>query len=370
MHVPRILQVGIYKSTIRLKEPFIISLGKLEFAENIIVEIHDSSGRKGFGEGSPFRTIHGETIETCFTVGLELAKILNGKNPLQIDECSVLMDRYIFGNTTIKSAFNIALHDLAAQHAGMPLYKFLGGKENKTLFTDYTVSLGPPEKMCDDAEKILKSGFPVIKVKLGENKESDIVRIKSIREKVGLNIPIRIDANQGWDSTDVLAILKELKPFNIQHCEEPISRNNYMHLAEIRRQSPIPIMADESCLDHHDAEKLISMKACDSFNVKLGKSSGISNAIKIIKLAETHNMPLQIGGFLESRLGFTAAAHVALCCHDTPFIDFDTPLMFSEDFVRGGMRYGSGGSITVAESTGLGAHYDEKYLRTLEGITI
>jgi len=367
MQSPQILQVGIFKSSIRLKEPFIISLGKLEFAENIIVEIQDSSGRKGYGEGSPFRTIHGETNDTCFSVGIELSKLLKGKNPLQINECSALMDSYIFGNTTIKSAFNIALHDLAAQHAGLPLYKFLGASENKVLFTDYTVSLGDTEKMVSDAEKIMNAGFPVIKVKLGESLENDFARVKAIREKVGIEIPIRIDANQGWSFSDALEILKKLAPFNIQHCEEPISRKDYLLLADLRSQSPIPIMCDESCLDHHDAEKLVSLKSCDSFNVKLGKSSGISNALKIIKVAESNNMPLQIGGFLESRLGFTAAAHVALACKQTPFIDFDTPLMFSEDFVGGGIQYGTHGQLTVPDRPGLGAYLDEKYLRTLEG---
>lgn len=370
MQEPSIIQIGIYKSFIRLKEPFIISLGQFDCAENIIVEIQDSSGRKGYGEGSPFRSIHGETANTCFTVGIELAKLLKGKNNLKITECSELMDRYIVGNTSIKSAFNIALHDLAAQHAAIPLYAFLGGKKNKILFTDYTVSLASKEKMSADAERIVQQGFQVIKVKLGENKDADIERIRSIRKKVGMEIPIRVDANQGWNSSYVLEILNELANFNIQHCEEPIPRKDYLQLSSLREQSPLPIMADESCFDHHDAAKLISLKACDSFNVKLGKSSGVSNAMKIIRLAEVNQMPLQIGGFLESRLGFTAAAHVALSCKETPFVDFDTPLMFSEDPVRGGMVYGTNGSVKIEDTPGLGAWFDEVYLRELEGAQI
>lgn len=370
MTKPAILQIGIYKSSIRLKEPFIISLGKLEFAENIIIEILDSTGNKGFGEGSPFRTIHGESVDTCFSVGLDLAKLLIGKSPLDITECSSLMDKYIYGNTTIKSAINIALYDLASQHANMPLYSFLGGQTNKKLYTDYTVSIDTPEKMTADAEKIVKSGFPVIKVKLGESMIADLDRIKSIRAKIPMDVPIRIDANQGWNISYALPLLKELAVYNIQHCEEPIPRRDYRDLPELRKESPIPIMADESCFDHHEAQKLISLKACDSINVKLGKSSGISNAVKIIKLAEQNNMPLQIGGFLESRIGFTAAAHLASSCKQTPFIDFDTPLMFSEDFVQGGIEYGENGSISIPESPGLGAYLDEKYLRTLDGFTV
>ncbi|TAH41080.1 MAG: dipeptide epimerase [Bacteroidetes bacterium] len=368
MSSPYIKQIGLYKSSIPLKESFIISLGRLDFAENIIVVIHDSTGRKGFGEASPFRTIHGETIETCFSVGGDLSEILKGKNPLEINECSILMDKFIFGNTSIKSAINIALHDLAAQHAGLPLYKFLGAKQNRVLQTDYTVSLGPIEKMAEDAQRIVEAGFQVIKVKLGEGKEQDLARMKAIREKVGMDIPIRIDANQGWQSFEALEILEAMQKFSIQHCEEPIARRAYRDLPDLRLKSPIPIMADETCFDEHDAEKLIELKACDSFNIKLGKSSGISKALKIVQKAEAVNMPLQIGGFLESRLGFTAAAHVALCCKEIPFIDFDTPLMFIKDNVLGGIAYGKNGLISVPDKPGLGAEFSEEYLNSLDGM--
>ncbi len=361
-----IRRIGIFKSSIRLKEPFIISLGKLEFAENIIVEIQDSTGRKGFGEGSPFRTIHGETIGTCFSVGSEIAKLLVGKNPCEPEECGRLMDKFIFGNTTIKSAFDIALHDLASQHADMPLHKFLGAKAIHKLQTDYTISLGPVEKMCRDAEKIVNAGFRVVKVKLGESPALDIERIRCIREMIGMEIPLRIDANQGWTSSNALEILIALNQYQIQHCEEPIPRHEFMHLAELKRKSPIPIMADESCFDHHDALRLVSLKSCSSFNIKLGKSSGINKAMKIMQIAETEQMPIQIGGFLESRLGFTAAAHVAQCCAELPFIDFDTPLMFSEDFVRGGITYDNNGFIRMPEGPGLGASFNEDYLNSLE----
>ena len=95
--------------------------------------------------------------------------------------------------------------------------------------------------------------------------------------------------------------------------KEPIARWNYMELPKVKAQSPIPIMADECCCDHHDAERLIQLKACDYFNIKLGKSGGLFKALKIIHLAEAGGIKLQIGGFLESRLGFTASAHLCLC---------------------------------------------------------
>jgi L-alanine-DL-glutamate epimerase-like enolase superfamily enzyme len=349
-----IKQVEIYKSPIRLTEPFVTSLGSLDHAPNVIVVIRTSKGISGFGECSPYMTINGESIDTCFVVAQYIAKVLIGKDPCSIPECSALMDRVIYGNSSIKSAFDIALHDIASQNAELPLYAYLGGNRSKILITDYTVSIGEIQKMVNDAIRIKERGFQVIKVKLGESKEKDVERIRLIREAVGNSIPIRIDANQGWDTKEAIEILIALAPYNIQHCEEPIPRWNYMELSEVRKQSPIPIMADESCCDHHDAQRLVDLGACDMFNIKLGKSSGILNAQKIVGIAEKAG--------IESRLGFTASAHLALTSDSIIHCDFDTPLMFVEDPVVGGISYDGNGVITVPDGPGLGAAIDIDYL--------
>jgi len=343
---------------VKLKEPFVISLGPLEYAQNLIVCIRTREGLTGFGECSPFMTINGESMETGFVVGGYLAKVLLGKNPLDIAACTLAMDRVIFGNASIKSAFDIALHDLAAQHAGVPLYSYLGGDNTKALVTDYTVSLYNKEKMVADALKIKAAGFRTIKVKLGENGEKDIERIRAIRAAIGNEIPLRLDANQGWDTEEAIGVLQALEPYNIQFCEEPIPRWNFMELSKVKEQSPIPVMGDESCCDHHDAQRLIALQACDMFNIKLGKSGGIFKAMKIQQLAAQAEMPLQVGGFLESRLAFTASAHLALAGKTIVYNDFDTPLMLEEDPVTGGIQYGENGKITIPETPGLGAAVD------------
>ena len=205
---------------------------------------------------------------------------------------------------------------------------------------------------------------------MGGSEEADVERIKMIREAIGMDLPLRIDANQGWTAASAPDILHALAPYNIQHCEEPIPRWDYMQLPAIRMQSPIKIMADESCCDEHDAQRLIDIKACDSLNVKLGKSAGIFRAKKILRLAEQHNMMVQIGGFLESRLAFTAAAHLSLASDVVVHCDFDTPLMFREDPVIGGITYSSVGEITVPETPGAGASFNENYLQQLKKIVV
>ena len=366
----KIKRIGIYQSPIELKEPFITSLGPDTHAENVVVVIHTDEGIAGWGECNPYMPICGESMETAFIVGQYLAKILIDKDPLLIAEHHAAFDRLIYANNSIKSAFDIALYDIAAQEAGVPLYSFLGSKKDKPLVIDYTISIDSVDKMVRDAKKIVADGFTVIKVKLGESKEKDVVRIKAIREAIGNNIPLRIDANGGWDVETAVETLQALQPYNIQYCEEPIARWNYMMLPEVKKESPIPVMGDECCYDHHDAKRLIDLKACDMFNIKLGKSAGIYKAMKIAKLAEKAGMPMQVGGFLESRLGFTASAHFALSNNNIKYYDWDTPLMFTEDPVEGGITYGKGGVINVPDVPGLGARLDEGYLNQLKKVTI
>ncbi|HET7896691.1 MAG TPA: dipeptide epimerase [Flavisolibacter sp.] len=359
--------VEIYKLFVPLKEPFVISLGPIHNVQNVVVIVRTADGCAGYGECSPYMTINGESVDTCFLVGQYFAKVLQGKNALDISGCIDIMDKTIYANSSIKSAFDMALHDIASQHAGVPLYKFLGGEKNKILETDMTVSIGDPQKMKSDAMRFQAEGFPAVKVKLGGTKEEDVARIKAIREGIGNDLPLRIDANQGWKTADyAIDVLQALGEFGIEHCEEPISRYRFMELHKVSAASPIPIMADESCGDEWDAERLIQLKACQMFNIKLGKSGGFFKGKKIAELGAAAGMHMQVGGFMESRLGMTAATHLALSNDHIVHCDFDTPLMFTEDPVIGGINYLEKGVIDVPDVPGLGAVIDDAYLKEAE----
>ena len=365
-----ISQVEIYKLRIPLIEPFITSLAYETHVENVIVVIRTEKGLTGFGESSPYMPVNGESMDTCFIVGQYFAKLLKGKNALKLEENLAAMDKLIYANSSIKSAFDIALHDIIGQHKQLPIYKLYKGKNDKELVTDYTVSLSDAEKMAADAWKIKNQGYPAIKVKLGATGKKDVERIKLIREAVGDDIPLRIDANQGWNVKEAIETLNELKKYDIEHCEEPIPKWNFMRLRKVKKHSPITIMADESCGDAHDAERLIKLKACDMFNIKVGKAGGVLNAYEIVRLGNKAKMHMQVGAFLESRLGMTASAHLALCSDNIVHCDFDTPLMFSEDIVSGGLTYHANGVMKVPDVPGLGASIEQSQLDKLEKAVI
>ncbi|CAH0999771.1 D-Ala-D/L-Ala epimerase [Neolewinella maritima] len=351
-------QISLFPLRVALRRPFVISLGALTHAENLFVRVRTTDGQEGWGEASPFPTIHGETLPGAVATAKWLAPGLLGCAIDSAPAYTAHLNRKLHGNYAVKSAFDMALHDLAAQQAGLPLYRFLGGRSNRTLYTDYTVSLSTPDEMVAAAQEIVAAGFPVIKVKLGRGAEDDVARIAAISAAVGPDIPLRIDANQGWTFNEAVVALRGMERFHIQHCEAPIDRYDWMRLPELRRQTSIPLMADESCWNADDARRLLAIGAVDRINIKLSKSGGLYGAQKI---AQATNVPLQVGGFLESRLGFTAAAHFALSAERVAYCDFDTPLMQSQDPVEGGIVYGADGAITVPDTPGLDAHLRPEY---------
>lgn len=370
MSTPVIEKIEIIELNIALKEPITISLGTFSLAENIIVKIYASNGLIGIGEASPEINIAGETMKAGIEHAKLLAASIKGKDPLAIEDRLGDMDRTIQGNFTIKGAFDMALYDLLAKEAGLPLYQLLGGGNTREIYTDMTVYLGSPEKMARQALEYKKDGFPTIKVKLGTSFSEDIERIRSIREAIGLELPIRIDANQGWDTVTAIKTLKALEPYNIEYCEEPIAHWNNTDLRRVRDHSPIPIMADESVFDHKDAFRLASMGACDYFNIKFAKSGGIHNAIKINAIAEAAGIKTQVGCMSESRYALSALCHFVAAKNNVVYFDVDSSLSHSEDPVIGGIQYKGKGKWELPDTPGIGADFDPAFIDKMKKVSI
>ncbi len=357
----KITRTEIYRLSIPM-EPFVIATGTMNYAQNTFIRIHTDCGIYGVGECSAFPMIVGETQDTCVMLARNFAQLWKGKNPLDIPERLAELDAFVARNTTIKSAFDMALYDLAAKHAGVPLYRFLGG-DVRDIVSDITVGIGHPTEMAAKALAFKNQGAEVLKVKLGKRPVNDIERIRAIREAVGDVLPIRIDANQGWSYDETVAVLRGLQPFNIQFCEQPMRSYNDYLLPQLRKETNIPIMADESCYDHRDAVRLATQSACDYVNIKFSKSGGIAEALRIQQAAADHHIPCMIGGMLESRLALSAKVHFAFAAPNVKFFDLDTCLLgHLEDPVVGGVQF-SGYRLSLPERPGVGADIDAAFLR-------
>jgi L-alanine-DL-glutamate epimerase-like enolase superfamily enzyme len=360
--------VDIFKLDIPLRRPFQIALGRIEAAKNILVRVWANDGTYGLGEGSPLGYVTGETQATAFEAARALAPLLLGKNPLAIEARMWELDRFIMGNPTVKSAFDMALYDLAAKKAGLPLYALLGG-EKRLFWTDDTIGIDTPEAMARAALDVARQGYPAIKVKLGTNHADDVARIRAIREAVGSEIPLRIDANQGWDAVAAVHILRDLARFNIQYCEQPVAHWNVEAMQQVWAASPISIMADESLFDHHDATRLVRLGACDYFNIKLAKCGGIHKALKIDAVAEGAGIQCMLGCMWETRLALSAGAHLVSARRNIAFADLDGATAHSQDPVSGGITY-EAGQIHLPDAPGHGADIEPGILKALEGVSI
>ena len=263
----------------------------------------------------------------------------------------------------------MALFDLASKAAGQPLYKFLGG-ENKELETDLTIGLSSPEKMAETAADFVERGVGIIKVKLGKNANEDVIRIQRIAERIGPEIPLRIDANQGWTFDEAVYALQALGAFNIQFCEQPLRHWFDDRLPALKKLSPIKIMADESVFNHYDAKRLIISEACDYVNIKFAKSGGILEALKINEICEQYHVQCMMGGMLESRVALSAFAHFAVANENIIFYDMDTCLLgHTSDPVTGGVQF-KRFSLQLPETPGIGADVDQMFLETCEGVVV
>jgi len=360
----KITRTEIFKLTIPM-EPFVIATETSYYTQNIFIRIHTDTGLTGMGECSAFPMLVGETQNTCYEVAKDLARILKDQDPLAIEDRMNDFHQYIAFNSTVKSAFDIAMHDLAAKEAGVPLYKFLGG-HIKPIQTDLTIGIDSPESMAATAIQFVDNGVQTIKVKLGKKYKEDVERIRLIREAVGADIKLRIDANQGWNYDEALYVLTNIAAFDIQFCEQPMRHWNDHLLPQLRKLSPIKIMADESVFDHHDAIRLIEAGACDYINIKLAKSGGILEAIKIADEAQKRNTPCMLGGMVESRLALTAKVHLALSHDNIQFYDLDTCLLGHKlDPVVGGAHYNNY-FLEVPGGAGIDADIDPAFLNQME----
>lgn len=364
----KILQTDIFRFSIPMV-PFTISTGTMHYAQNIFIRIHTDAGFYGVGECSAFPMIVGETQSTCFEMAKDFAMLWKGKAALAIEERMKELHDFTAFNATIKSAFDMALYDLSAKAAGLPMYKYLGGAK-KDIETDLTIGIDSPANMAQKAIQFKKDGVRMIKIKLGKNAKEDVERVRQIRAAVGEEIILRIDANQGWDFDAALHALQEMAPFQVQFCEQPMRHWLDHRLPELRQLVPIKIMADESVFDHHDARRLIAANACDYVNIKFAKSGGILEATRINAVCEKHHIPCMMGGMLESRVALTAFTHFALAHKNIVFHDMDTCLLgHTTDPVTGGVRY-KGYFLEIPDTPGLGADADESFLQQCEKISV
>lgn len=348
-----IRRIEAFELKLRLREPFRIAMGVSEYSHNIVVRIVDKEGNVGWGEGSPSLRVNRETVESNLSAIERVAPKLLGVDVFSIERVREILSR-VEGNPSTKTAVETAVFDLIGKNTGRPVFKLLGGYRDYVI-TDITLGIKSPEDMARDAVRAVKRGFRILKVKLGTSPDEDIERVRLIREAVGDDIIIRVDANQGWKFDDAIRVLNKIADYNVELCEQPLPAGELEALAELRRLSPIPIMVDESVHGMLEALKVIEREAADYINIKLMKTGGIIEAMHLAYLAESVGIKCMIGCMGESLLGITMGVHFAQALKNIEFVDLDADLLLAESLVeKGGASIEKGGIRRAPSMPGLG----------------
>jgi o-succinylbenzoate synthase len=330
-----IKEIRVYSVKLQYKEPFRIALGTSTESHNVIVQVITDFEIEGWGEASPSQRITGETPQTVMEALDKISPKLIGMCPLRIEHVVEIMDETVSGNPSAKAAIDMALHDILGKVAQRPLYRVIGGYRTKVL-TDFTLGIKSPQEMAEAAVKAIEQGFRALKIKVGINPEEDVERVAMVRNSVGNKVALRIDANQGWAPEQAVNVLKKLERFDLEFVEQPVKANDLEGLAYVRKNSTIPIMADEAVHSPRDALKTVEAEAVDLINIKLMKCGGILNARKIAAIAEAAAVPCMIGCMGESGLGITAAVHLAAATKNIRYADLDSDLLLKDKLIEKG----------------------------------
>lgn len=295
-----------------------------------------SGGLVGWGEAAPSRVVTGETPAG---VGAELArasKRLLTLDPLETADALDRAGRWVRGPSAL-AAIDIALHDLKGRHYGAPVRHLLGGSR-KRVETSVTVSICGEEETTRRAEELVARGFRILKLKLGADPDLDIARVRRVRSWLGSGVRLRVDANQGYTVARALRVLRAIHGCDVDFCEQPVPAGDLRAMARVRRGSPVPIMADESARGPEDVLRIVAMGAADMVNLKLMKAGGLRRALQMARICGAAGMPCQMGCMIETRIGITAATHLALSESSIHYADLDGHLELAADPSEGGVR--------------------------------
>lgn len=355
----KITDVKVEVIHIPMKKPFRIAFAVQDHSVNVLVKVMTDEGIYGIGEAAPFEPVTGENSATVLEVLKLFKQGLIGMNPMNIEGIHLMMDRLISGNTSAKAAIDIALYDLKGKVMNQPLYKVLGGYRDQ-IVTDMTIGIDKPELMAQEAkERVERDGFRILKVKAGINPADDIRALTLIREAVGPDIRLRVDANQGYTVNDAVRVLNEFEKIGVDAVEQCLPWWDMDGSKILRQKVNMQIMLDESIHSPVDAAKACKMDAADILNIKLMKCGGLYPAEKINAIAEANHVNCMVGCMLETKVAIAAGVSLVAAKSNITEADCDS-FMYAVDpemGMPGGFTI-EGGVYTLSQKPGLGLDLD------------
>jgi len=349
----RITQLEAWKHRMELAVPYSIAGESFDHAENVFVRLLSDNGPTGFGCSAPEFGVTAETADGVLATLLgPVRDRVIGMDPLRTYQVLAETEPLLQEQPAAQAGLDMALHDLLARRADLPLWVLLGGYREKIL-TSVTVGILPVDEAVTASREYIARGFRCLKLKGGDDVDEDIDRIRRVREAVGAEIELRFDANQGYDSATALRFIEETRAAKLELIEQPTPSNRPDSMQKVSSDSHLPIMADESLLTLKDAFRIASEELADMVNVKLMKVGGIARARRIDAVARSARLETMVGCMDESALAIAAGLHFALANANVRYADLDGHFDLIDDPAAGAVLL-EDGWLKPLERPGLG----------------
>jgi len=366
----KIVGLEAFPIEIPWKHSFKIATALYTTQPYVIIKLYTDSDVVGYGEACPCYEFTGETIGTVMSILKErIFPSISGEDAFNIEAITCKMDEATVGNASAKGAVDMAIYDIIGKVLNQPVYNLLGGRvRDKTLYLG-GASITTVEETVEECVKDVARGIWELKIKVGEDPVKDAEKIRKVREAVGPDVQIRVDANQGWRTPHrAIKAIRLMEKCELQLVEQPILAWNLKGLSHIRKTVDVPIMLDESVHTSKDAVKAIEAEACDIINIKLMKSGGIYEALKINAVAEASGIECFMGGMGETSIGQAAALHFLASRDNVKYADAELPADewgLKEDIASGLEQTKADGVLylKVPSRIGLGVDVDEEAIK-------
>ena len=350
----KISETVFWSERLALSRPYTIAYEHIDSVQNLFVRLRSEDGSVGLGVASPAEEVTGEGARECRrALADNLEALLTGADIRHLKKLLADIENAMPDAPAARAAIDMALHDLWAKHLGLPLVDLLG-RSHRTLPTSITIGIESVEKSLEEAHEYRRRGFRIFKVKIGRSLEEDVERLHRIRQKMGREIIIRVDANQGYSAEQYQTFLRQTAPLNLEFVEQPLAAGDLDGMRRLPAAVREMTAADESLLDTGDAIAFLEFpRPFGIFNIKLMKCGGIAPGLQIAEIARIAGIDLMWGCMDESVVGIAAALHAALASPATRYLDLDGHLDLARDPVEGGLVL-KDGELCLTDAPGLG----------------
>lgn len=353
----RITEVEAILVDVPFKRQFVVWRGEIPSKQHVLVRISTDEGIIGWGEAAPFLFYASETASDVLRLVAEvLAPELIGRDPRNI-RATMAEFAAMDGHEFAKGAVETALWDVLGQHAGLPIFRLLGGPRHGSVPLTTVLRSAEPAEMAAEARNLVASGFHSLKIKLGFGADQDEAAVVAVREAVGRAPRIRVDAEEHYTVKEALRLARSLERFDLELVSQPVHRNDWDGMNLLREQLPMPVLADEGIHSAADVMRCVQCRSADMVNIKVLKCGGLIEAMNMAAICEANHLPIVVGSMIETGIGSLLGAHFALVTGGAFSTELCGPLLYQDTLLQTPLEMRDG-ALWLSDAPGLGNAVD------------